>query len=134
MQVPIGESNIERLREILYMYVPTCTLAYNLHVLNVSKAAEAVQVITFRETKGEVADSQGEVAAVANRAGSSYYLSGVPLHNQYANIASHQTKENLWHQRFGHLGERNLHVSTKLKKGDLVNGFDYDVQRLPESD
>ena len=64
----------------------------NLHVLNVSKAAEAVQVIIFREAKGEVHvhvdDSQG-VVAVANRTGTLYYLSCEPLHNQYANSANH---------------------------------------------
>lgn len=120
LKLPGEESKIGRLNEVLY--VPT--LAYNL--LSVAKVTEAGKVITFGETQGEVINGQGEVVAVASKAESLYYLNCEPLYNQQINSASHQSKENLWHQRFGHLGKRSLDM---LKKGGLVNGFDYDASK-----
>ena len=120
LKLPGEESKIGRLNQLLY--VPT--LAYNL--LSVAKATEAGKVITFGETQGEVINGQGEVIAVALKAGCLYYLNCEPLYNQQINSASHQSKENLWHRRFGHLGERNLGM---LKKSGLVNGFDYDASK-----
>ena len=58
------KSKVGRLNEVLY--VPT--LAYNL--LSVAKATEAGKVIMFGETRGEVINGQGEVIAVALKAGS----------------------------------------------------------------
>ena len=120
LKLPGEESKIGRLNEVLY--VPT--LAYNL--LSVAKVTEAGKVITFGETQGEVINGQGEVVAVASKAESLYYLNCEPLYNQQINSASHQSKENLWHQRFGHLGKRSLGM---LKKSGLVNGFDYDASK-----
>ena len=115
-----GESKIGRLSDVLY--VPT--LAYNL--LSVAKATEGGKTITFGKTRGEVIDDQGEVVAVVIKVGSLYYLNCEPLTNQRTNSASHQVSENLWHRRFGHLGERSL---CKLKRDGLVDGFDYDVSK-----
>ena len=53
-------------------------------------------------------DGKGEVVAVMSKAGNLYYLKCKPLKNEQINSASHQSKENLWHRRFGHLGERGL--------------------------
>ena len=60
--------------------------------------------------------------------GDLYYLN---CHNglQQTNMAqseSKKTKEDVWHQRFGHLGVRNLE---KLAKDKLVDGFDYDASK-----
>ena len=121
LKLPGAESRIGRLSEVLY--VPT--LAYNL--LSVAKATEAGKTVTFGDTHGEVIDDQGEVVAVASRAGSLYYLNCEPLQKQQVNSARHQhANENLWHRRFGHLGARNL---CKLKKDEMVHGFNYDVSR-----
>ena len=120
LKLPGEESKIGRLNEIFY--VPT--LAYNL--LSVAKVTEARKVITFGETQGEAIDGQGEVVAVASKAGSLHYLNCEPLYNQHINSPSHQSKESLWHQRFGHLGKRSLGM---LNKGGLVNGFDYDASK-----
>ena len=121
LKLPGAESRIGRLSEVLY--VPT--LAYNL--LSVAKATEAGKTVTFGDTHGEVIDDQGEVVAVASRAGSLYYLNCEPLQKQQVNSARHQhANENLWHRRFGHLGARNL---CKLKKDEMVYGFNYDVSR-----
>ena len=100
------------------------TLAYNL--LSVSKAIEAGKTVTFGKTQGEVIDGEGEVVAVASKAGNLYYLKCEPLKNERINSARHQSKENLWHRRFGHLGVRNLCM---LKKDGMVNGLDYDVSK-----
>ena len=120
LKLPSERSKIGRLSEVLY--VPT--LAYNL--LSVAKATEAGKMITFGETEGEIVDDQGETVAIASKAGSLYYLNCEPLDNQSINSASHQANEDLWHRRFGHLGERSL---CRLKKDGLVHGFDYDVSK-----
>ena len=120
LELPGGESKIGRLNKVLY--VPT--LAYNL--LSVAKATEAGKTVTFGETQGEVIDGEGEVVAAMSKAGNLYYLKCKPLKNERINSASHQSKENLWHRRFGHLGERSL---CTLKKDGLVNRLDYDVSK-----
>ena len=59
--------------------------------------------------------------------GSLYYLN-CPTDHQ-ANAAKNQspdTKEDIWHRRYGHLGLHNL---KKLSKKELVDGFDYNVSR-----
>ena len=35
-----------------------------------------------------------------------------------------ESKEEVWHRRYGHLGARSLQ---RLARDDLVDGFDYDV-------
>ena len=120
LKLPGGESKIGRLGEVLY--VPT--LAYNL--LSVAKATEAGKMVKFGETQGEIIDEEGEVVAMASKTGSLYYLRCEPMINERINSATDQAGENLWHRRYGHLGERNL---SKLKKDGLVNGFDYDISK-----
>ena len=120
LKLPGGESKFGRLGEVLY--VPT--LAYNL--LSVAKATEAGKMVKFGETQGEIIDEEGEVVAMASKTGSLYYLRCEPMINERINSATDQAGENLWHRRYGHLGERNL---SKLKKDGLVNGFDYDISK-----
>lgn len=48
------------------------TLAYNL--LSVTKATEAGKMVTFGVIQGEIVDTEGEVVAMATKAGSLYYL------------------------------------------------------------
>jgi hypothetical protein len=107
LELPGGESKIGRLNEVLY--VPT--LAYNL--LSVAKATEAGKTVTFGETEGKVIDGEGEVVAAVSKAGNLYYLKCKPLKNERINSASHQSKENLWHRRFGHLGKRSLYAEER---------------------
>ena len=40
--------------------------------------------------------------------------------------SSSDTKEEIWHRRFGHLGMKNLQ---KLATDQLINGLDYDVTK-----
>ena len=119
LKLPGGESIIGRLHEVLH--VPA--LAYNL--LSVAKITEAGKIVTFGETQGEIVDEEGELVAMALKTGSLYYLCCEPI-NQQINSVMDKTSENLWHRRYGHLGERNL---SKLKKDGLVNGFDYNTTK-----
>ena len=118
LNLPGGKSNTGRLSEVLY--VPS--LAYNL--LSVPKATEAGKTVMFGETRGEIVDEEGEVVAIAMKTGSLYYLNCEPMNNQQINSVTDQASKNLWHRRYGHLGERNL---SKLKKDGLVKEFDYDA-------
>ena len=102
LELPGEESKIGRLNKVLY--VPS--LAYNL--LSVANATEAGKTVTFGETQSEIINGEGEVVVVVLKAGNLYYLKCKPLKNERINSAGHQSKENLWHQRFGHLGERSL--------------------------
>ena len=61
---------------------------------------------------------------MASKTGSLYYLNCEPLTKPQINAVSDSVNERLWHRRFGHLSERNLH---KLVKDELVSGLDYDV-------
>ena len=122
LKLSSGESRVGRLSEVLY--VPS--LAYNL--LRVAKVTEAGKTVEFSEMQ-EVVDSGGQVVAVASKVGCLYYFDCKPLHNQRVKSVSYQLKENLWHRRFRHLGERNLCM---LKKDELVNDFDYDTSRAIE--
>lgn len=120
LKLPGGGSIIGSLKDVLY--VPKLT--YNL--LSVPKVTEAGKRVTFDELQGYIHDNQGELVAVASKTGSLYYLNSEPLKFYQVNAVSDPMRENLWHRRFGHLGERNLQ---KLTKENLVNGFDYDVSR-----
>ena len=44
--------------------------------------------------------------------------------NEQATVADQETKESIWHRRFGHLGIQNLQ---RLAREKLVDGFDFDV-------
>ena len=116
LKLPDGETKIGRLSDVLY--VPT--LSYNL--LSVPKTTEAGNTVRFGETHGEFTNRQGEVLAVASKAGGLYYLNCEPLYDRVNVSSDQQSKEKLWHRRFGHLGMRNMN---KLKKSELVDGFDY---------
>ena len=117
-----GKTSRCKLHEVLY--VPD--LSYNL--VSVSKITEAGKMIEFSETGCNILDSNRKLIAVATRVGSLYYLNCRTDHQQ-ANPAENrnqETKEDIWHRRYGHLGVRNLQ---KLAKEELVDGFDYNVSR-----
>lgn len=104
------------------LYVPK--LSYNL--LSVSKATEDGKMTKFVEDGCQVLDANEKLIAVGKKVGSLYYLdcrSG----RQWTNTAksrSHETRENVWHRRYGHLGAQSLQ---KLAKHQLVDGFDFNA-------
>ena len=121
LKLPHGESRIGQLSDVLY--VPS--LAFNL--LSVSKITEAGKSVKFSKTEGAIFNNEGEKVAVASKIGNLYYLNCESLQGQHINSATHQSMENLWHRRFGHLSQRSLMT---LKKDGLVRGFDYDTSQV----
>ena len=119
-KLPSGRLKTCKLHDVLY--VPK--LSYNL--LSVSKATEAGKVTRFGEANCQILDAKGKLIALAKRVGDLYCLNCHTGHQQlYTAESKHQeSKEDIWHQCFGHLGIRNLRMLATHK---LVDGFDYDV-------
>jgi transposase InsO family protein len=116
LKLPNGDLKIGKLNDVLY--VPK--LAYNL--LSVTKVTEMGKAVYFNKSGCNICDEQEKLVAVASKVGSLYYLNCSRM--QQVNATVNQSKENLWHRRFGHLSEKGLR---RLAKEKLVNGFDYNV-------
>ena len=113
-----GKTSRCKLHEVLYVPDLSCNL------LSVSKAAEAGKVVEFDEVSCRILDANRKLITAATRKGNLYYLNCL-TDRQQANAADKRnqpTKEDVWHQRYGHLGVQNLR---KLAKEELVDGFDY---------
>ena len=120
MKLPNGTTKSCKLHNVLY--VPK--LAYNL--LSVSKASESGKRVRFSETGCHIFDAKKRLIASGTKVGSLYYLDCL-TGCQEVNAADgllQESKEDVWHRRYGHLGARSLQ---KLARDDLVDGFDYDV-------
>ena len=121
MRLSAGKTKRCVLRNVLY--VPK--LAYNL--LSVTKASEAGKVVKFDNVGCQIVNKYNKTIAVATKVGSLYYLEYNELKkNQQLNVIEKESKERLWHRRYGHLGEQNL---KKLAGKRLVHSFDYDVSK-----
>ena len=121
-KLPSGRTKKCKLHDVLY--VPK--LSYNL--LSVSRTSDAGKIARFGETSCQILDANRKLVAVATRVGDLYYLSCRPG-SQNCHTAvdkGAETKEDVWHRRYGHLGTRNLQ---KLAKHELVNGFDFDMTK-----
>ena len=95
-------------------------VSYNL--LSVSKAVEAGKMMEVNKTSCQILYRNEKLITVAMRVRNLYYLNCLNEHQQ-ANAAdnqSQQSKEDVWHQCYGHLGEQNLQ---HLAKEELVDGF-----------
>ena len=121
-KLPSGRMKKCKLHDVLY--VPK--LSYNL--LSVSKATELGKTTRFGEASCQILDANRKLIAVATRIGDLYYLNCRTDHQQFntAESKSWETKEDIWHRHFGHLGVRNLQ---KLAKHKLVDGFNYDASK-----
>ena len=122
VRLPNEKNKSCKLHDVLY--VPK--LSYNL--LSVAKAAQRGKVTKFTKSGCYILDKQHNLIAKASKVGSLYYLDHSPYQVQEeANSAkSSETKEDIWHRRFGHLGVRNLQ---RLARDKLVDGFDYDASK-----
>ena len=94
-------------------------LSYSL--LSVSKASEAGKTTRYNKSGCEILK---KVVAFATRVGNLYYLEHCSK-NQKLNVTE-ESKERLWHRRYGHIGEQNL---KNLASGELVEQFDYNTSR-----
>ena len=118
MLLPDGRTKDVKLKNVLY--VPK--LSFNL--ISVSRASELGKTTKFTKTGCEILNKKGEVIAFATRAGNLYYLEF--CRKSRANVVQSESKERLWHRRYGHLGEKSLQ---KLAKRELVEQFDYNVSK-----
>ena len=92
-------------------------LSYNL--LSESKVTEFGKTISFSDDSSQITGINRKLVATATRVGNLYHLN-CHASRQNANAVESQkaeTKEDVWHRRFGHLGARNLQ---KLAKEKLV--------------
>ena len=122
MKLLDGKSKRYKLHNVLY--VPK--LSYNLP--SVPKATEAGKMTKFSEASCQILDANRKLIAEGSRVGSLYYLD-CQTDCQQINVAEHrsqETKENIWHRRYGHLGVQSL---KKLAKDKLADGFDYNTSR-----
>ena len=122
LNLPEGKTCQRKLRDVLY--VPR--LAYNL--VSVSKVADTGKTTKFDDARCRIVGQGGTLLAMATKVGSLYYLDcqGI-VRGQQANSAEvkkPESKESVWHRRFGHLGVRNLQ---KLARDDMIDDFDFDA-------
>ena len=106
------------------LYVPS--LSYNM--ISVSKATKSGKTIKFDEDGCHIFDENQKPIATAIRVGNLYYLNCARAHkaNATSEDPNQESKEVIWHKRYGHLGVQNLQ---KLAKDNLVDGYDYDKSK-----
>ena len=97
MILPSGESKSCTLHDVLY--VPE--LSYNL--LSVAKASQRGKVVKFTKSACYVLDRKHQMVAKATKIGSLYQLDYKTNHEQAKFAEKANTKEDVWHKRFGHL-------------------------------
>ena len=110
-----------KLRDVLYVPDLSCNL------LSVSQVTTSGKVVKFTDADSQILDENEKLVAKASRVGALYYLNCQSSHQQTcaAKAEDQNTKENLWHRRYGHLGTKGLQ---QLAREKLVDGFDYDPQ------
>ena len=102
-------------------------VAYNL--LSVVKFTKSGKSFEFSESSGKIIDENGELIANGTKNGKLYNLkcNGIkPMNCAMKCSNGKETKEKVSHRRFGHLGVNNVE---KLRRYQLVDGFDYDVSK-----
>ena len=118
-----GKTKRCRLQNVLH--VPE--LSYNL--LSVSRIAETGKRVKFYPNECQILDRDDKVVALGVKRGNLYYLSCQPLQDHVcvsdARLSA-ESKEFIWHRRFGHLNERSLHT---LASQQLVYDFDYHISK-----
>ena len=105
------------------LYVPELT--YNL--MSVSKAIGKGVSFTFKESECIIRDVNQNLIAVAMKVGSLYHVKCTKPKDHVYSVTKktdNLSKEDLWHCRYGHLGEKGLQ---QLASGNLVEEFDYNA-------
>ena len=123
MRLPNGKTNHCRLSEVLYVQ----KLSYNL--FSVSRTTKRGKRIEFDDSICKVLDKDGKLIAIGTKKGNIYHLNCVQQSKGTDKVAMcklGETKEAIWHRRYGHLGTKNL---DQLAKNQLVEGFDYDATK-----
>ena len=118
MILPSGESKPCMLHDVLY--VPE--LSYNL--LSIAKASQKGKIVKFTKSACYVLDRKHKMFAKATKIGSLYQLDYKANHEQASFAEKSDTKEDVWHKRFGHLGIGSLQKQAREK---LAEGFDFEA-------
>ena len=102
MNLPNGESKACTLHNVLY--IPG--LSYNL--LSVSQAFKKDKIVKFTDSTCHIVSKSHKLIAKATKRGSLYQLN-CSFNTERVHFASGpMPNEDIWHQRFGHLGLHNL--------------------------
>ena len=109
------------LTDLVYMPRLSCDL------LSVLRAFDAEYILNFSKQGVKILSKQKEVVGMANRVGTLYHLEF--CRKQQANVAEKNSKEKLWHRRYGHLEEQNLKTLASQK---MVQNFKCDSRRPVE--
>ena len=118
MECPSSESESCTLHDVLY--VPE--LSYNL--VSVAKVSQKGKIVKFTSNACYILDKKHKMIAKALKVEKLYRFKCKPVH-EHAGIATN-SKEDIWHKRFGHLGVSSLQ---RLSHDRLVDGFDYDASQ-----
>ena len=118
MECPSSESESCTLHDVLY--VPE--LSYNL--VSVAKVSQKGKIVKFTSNACYILDKKHKMIAKALKVEKLYRFKCKPVH-EHAGIATN-SKEDIWHKRFGHLGVSSLQ---RLSHDRLVDGYDYDVSQ-----
>ena len=121
--LPGGITNGCQLHDVLY--VPD--LSYNL--LSISKMTEAGKKVNFHNDLCLIRDQKERVIAIVFKKGNLYYFNGVNHYHPLRVSVAENESENVWHRRYGRLGEKYLQ---QLAEEKLVNGFNYDMTKYTE--
>ena len=100
------------------LYVPS--LAKNL--FSVRAVVDKNLTVIFKDEKCTILNSNGDVMGTGKKDGKLFILdcNMVSYQSHQGHSALAETSAKLWHQRFGHLGMRNLKI---LRDEKLVNGL-----------
>lgn len=96
-------------------YVPK--LSGNL--LSFWKKSGAGKKIRFGEASCQILDEKKELIVMATKVGDLYHLNCCPG-SQSAHLVVHEAKEDIWHQRFGHLGKKKFAEAGLKKAGKWI--------------
>ena len=117
MVLPNGELKSCKLHDVLY--VPKLT--YNL--ISVTRASQTGKTVKFTKHACYVLDKNHKAVAKATKVGSLYQLDHKINCEHTSIVEKSETKEDIWHKRYGHLGVSSLQ---KLAHKNMVDGFDFD--------
>ena len=119
--LPGGKEKLCHLNDVRFVPKLSCNL------LSVTKTTGVALNFSFDDNEYRIARADCVVIAVGKKVGSLFHL----MHRRELELSNAATvscnsKEILWHQRYGRWGVQNL---KKLATESLVTGFDFDPQK-----
>ena len=119
LYMELSKGKVQKCRLSNVQYVPN--LSYNL--MSVSQLGKTGKTTEFSGSGCKIKSKSGTVVASARSVGNLYYLNIAQCEQVHV---VDQTKEDVWHRRYGHLNVQSLR---KLARENLVEGFTYDMNK-----